>query len=51
MSEAFVERLAGRYRDIYKEKGVGEASKWFRTFVPREEQARVYNAVKEGRSR
>lgn len=51
MSEAFVERLSRRYSEVYKAKGAAAATQWFKDFVPKEEQPRVFKAVKEGRKR
>ena len=50
MHEAFVKRLAARYREVYKARGAAAATAWFKDFIPREEQPRVFREVKGGKS-
>lgn len=51
IDEAFIERWAGIYAAKVVVMGEKAAREWFRSFVPKTEQARVFNAIQEGRRR
>jgi len=44
----FIELWAKRYREIHGKEGSAAATRWFKEFIPKADQPRVFNAVKAG---